>query len=136
MAGKGFLDVAREVVAGTTEFHWRAAVVHAYYALLLEGRDTLFRWGQSMPRRDTVHAWVRLRFTYAKDADLQQLGDALDDLSRLRNLASYDLSALKDFKSSAKALAAIQQANSALALLDQIDADPTRQATAIASLPP
>jgi hypothetical protein len=136
MPGRGFLDVARELSAGTTEFHWRAAVVHAYYALFLECRDLLFRWGRVMPRRDNVHAWVRLRFTYAADADLKHIGDTLDYLVKRRNLASYELSPLPMFASSSAAHDAVQQAADALALLDQVDGDPVRRKTANASLPP
>jgi len=39
MRGRAFLDVARTDIAGPTEAYWRAAVVNAYYALLLESRD-------------------------------------------------------------------------------------------------
>src|SRR5437868_6643548 len=99
MPGRGFLDLAKEVVAGATEYHWRGAAVHAYYALFLECRDALGRWGFAVPRGVNVHAHVRLKLTYAKDADLKELGTALDRLVKLRNKASYDLSALPDFAS-------------------------------------
>src|SRR5437588_582327 len=107
MPGRGFLDLAKEVVRGATEYHWRGAATHAYYALFLECRDALERWGFAAPRGVNVHAHVRLRLTYAKDADLQLLGTALDRLVQLRNQASYDLSALPAFASNARALQAI-----------------------------
>src|SRR6267378_2209099 len=97
MQGKDFLALAREIFAGATERHWRGAAGRAYYALLLEGREALFRWGFALPPRDNVHSFVRLRFSFAADADMKAIGKALDKLSRLRNQADYDLSALPAF---------------------------------------
>src|SRR5262245_9259250 len=131
MAGRGFLDVAREVVAGSTEFHWRAAAIPAYYALFLECRGAPFRWSHQRPRRDNVHAWVRLRLHYASDPDLKRLSDDLDNLVRLRNKASYDLLPLPSFISPAAAQDAIRQVVAALALVDSIDGDAARRAAAI-----
>ena len=88
-----------------------------------------------MPRRDNVHSYVRLRFTYAADDDLKAIGDALDTLVKLRNRASYDLSAT-DFSSNTRAQRAVQTAEDALALLDAIAADPARLAEARAALTP
>ena len=135
MPGRGFLDVARDFAGGPTEYHQRAAVVNAYYALVLECRDALFRWGIAMPPRDKMHAWVRLRFTYAGDADLRFIGFTLDDMVKDRNKASYDLQA-PQFGTPAIALNAIKKATTALARLGQIDADPARRAAAIASIKP
>jgi hypothetical protein len=139
MQGRAFLDLAHEVVVGSTETHWRGAAIHAYYALFLECRDILGRWGIPFSPRPNVHAAVRLRFTYAADPDPKDIGFILDKLVQLRNQASYDLSSalsLQLFASSAKALAAIQASSNAIALLDAIEADPARRAAAIASFPP
>jgi hypothetical protein len=136
MQGRAFLDVARDALAGTTEAHWRGAVVHAYYALMLECRDTLKRWGFSVPPRQNMHSWVRLRFLYATDLDVKGIGRALEELVLLRNKASYDLSAVPEFASPADARKAIVRAANALVMMDSIDGDPARRAAAVASLPP
>ncbi len=135
MPGRGFLDVARDVAAGPTEFHWRAAVIHAYYALVLECRDALSRWGFVVPRRDSMHAWVRLRFVYSSDSQLKAIGDVLDKLVQQRNRASYDLRS-SEFSSPGVAHDAISDASAALAVLDQVDADSARRTAAIQSIRP
>jgi hypothetical protein len=136
MNGRGFLEVARSDAAGPGEAFWRAAAVNAFYALILECRDALLRWGVTSFPRQNVHAVVRLKLTYASALDVKQLGLALDDLVQLRNHASYNLRALPAFSSPVRAQEAIQDATDALALLDAIENDSARRAAAIASLPP
>src|SRR5438874_1368051 len=119
MAGRGFLDVARDVVAGPTEFHRRAAIIHAYYALILECRDVLLRWGLGMPPRANMHSWVRLRFAYSSHPEIKTIGDLLDKLVQRRNQASYDLRATT-FPSLSLARQSIADAATGITLLDQI----------------
>jgi hypothetical protein len=88
------------------------------------------------PPRHNVHASMRLRFTYAGDPDLKQIGDALDDLVQFRNQATYNLQPSRRFASATQANDAVQQATKFLALLDQIDSDPARRAAAVASIRP
>src|SRR5437870_398756 len=102
---------------------------------MLESREALFRWGFSLTAGKNVHHWVRLCFIYCANADLKVIGRALEELVWLRTRADYDL-ASPLFASAAKARAAIQQAASALALLDQIEADPARRAVAISAIRP
>jgi hypothetical protein len=136
MDGRGFLPVARDLAAGPTEAYWRAAAGRAYYALFHECLSALRRWGFAVPRRDNAHALVRLRFAYATDPDLKAIGDALDDLVKLRNQADYRLEFPGSFRAPGATKQAIDDARAAIALLDQIDGDPRRRAAAIASIRP
>jgi hypothetical protein len=111
-------------------------VIHAYYALFLECRDALTRWGIPLPPRQNAHSAVRLRFLYAADVDLKSISDSLDTWVQRRNRASYDLGALLDFASDALARRALQEVTDTLALLDAIESDPARRASAIAAFPP
>ncbi|HZT83054.1 MAG TPA: hypothetical protein VFA26_22690 [Gemmataceae bacterium] len=131
MPGREFLKVARDVVNRPSEYHRRAAFVHAYHGLFLGCRDALFRWGFKHPRRDNVHTWTRLRFAFATDHELRDIGDALDQLGQSRNQANYNLNPHPDLATEAPAQKAIQDAADPLALLDALDADPARRAAAI-----
>jgi hypothetical protein len=133
MNGRAFLDLASELVNGKTEAHWRGAAGRAYYGLLLEGRDCLGRWGFAPPPRDQVHAFVRLRFSYATEPDLKQIGMTLDYLIQLRNRADYELASVS-FSSNTRALRALSDARRALAVLDALDGDNTRRLGAIAAV--
>ncbi len=75
MRSRDYLELAREWVTGTLERHWRGAVGRAYYAVFLECRDSLRRWGFHPSPRENIHTYVRLRFTFAANADLKQLGN-------------------------------------------------------------
>lgn len=135
MQARQFLDLAREVARGNTEAHWRGVVIHGYYALLLDCRDALNRWGRVIPQRD-LHRQVRLLFTFAKDPDLKTIGQKLERLSEARAHASYRMAPGSRFSTNVLALSLLQDAANALALLDAIDADPVRHGAAVASLPP
>ena len=134
MQGREYLELAREWVVGPAERHWRGAAGRAYYALVLECREALFRWAFPLPRRENVHTFVRLRFTFPADPDVKQIGNVLDDLGRLRNRADYNLAALAEFATPTRAQQAVQDAATALALFDAIEADPARRTAAIAAI--
>ena len=136
MDGRAFLEVARELASGATEAHWRTAAGRAYYALMLEGRAFLQRWGFAAGPRENVHAFVRLKFMYASDPDLKQVGWALDLLSQLRNEADYQPASPGSFTTADRVNLAISDAARAIDLLDQIDGDAARRAAAIASIRP
>jgi hypothetical protein len=69
MNGRDFLRSARDLLANPSEANWRSAAGRAYYALLHEGRVALERWGFPLPPRTDLHAFVRLRFSYANHPD-------------------------------------------------------------------
>jgi hypothetical protein len=110
------------------------AAGRAYYALFLEARDALIRWGIALPPHTTLHADVRLRFLYARDADLKNIGQVLDSLGQLRSYADYRLSPPGKFTRSTHAAAAVSRAERALVLLDAIAADTARSQAAVADI--
>jgi hypothetical protein len=136
MDGRAYLDVARDLLKFSSEAHWRGAALHAYYALFLECRDALGRWGVPVAGRHNIHAQVRLKFVFAKDADLNRIGVRLERCSSLRNLASYILAPSSLFASATRCATAITDAVDGIALLDAIDGDPARRSAAVAAIPP
>jgi hypothetical protein len=131
MQGRAFLLVARDDVLGLTEAHWRTAAGRAYYALFLEARDALQRWGIPPTPHQSEHWFVRLRFYIRANADLKPIGLALDGLSRLRNEADYRLAVPGRFVNNVEAQRGIVDATKAIGILDQIEADPQRRNAAI-----
>src|SRR5438874_12513162 len=137
MPGREFLELARELLAlGTLPRHWRAVLIHAYYALLLECRDAMSRWGLPPLTRQQVHAQVRLRLIFSNDPDLKRIGHRLEELGIRRNSASYDLRKLPLFASASAAHEGVKKVADALALLDAIDTDTARRAAAVAAIRP
>jgi hypothetical protein len=136
MDGRALLDVARELAAGLSEAHWRSSVGRAYYALLHEVLDTLRRWGFSLPPRDKVHTFCRLKLVYATAPDLKRVGLTLEALGRLRNTADYQVTLSGPFVSARIAVQALADAKAAVALLDALEANPARRAAAVGSIPP
>src|SRR4051794_12933493 len=134
MDGRAFLQSARDLLAVPSEANRRAAAGRAYYALLHEGRGALDRWGFVIPPRESLHRFVRLRFVLAAHPDLIQVGRALEDLGQLRNQADYQLATPGPFATAARAVQAVALAQTAINLLDQVEADPARRAAAIAAI--
>jgi hypothetical protein len=133
MDGKAFLAPARLLLAQPQEAFWRAATGRAYYALFLEARDTLRRWGFVPAKRDSAHSFVRLRMTYAADPDLHRIGLDLDRFGQLRNKADYELNAA-EFQRVAAATTVVHEVAVDLTLLDAVLADPARVAAAVADI--
>jgi hypothetical protein len=127
MNGRALLDPARRMASGVAEAEWRTAANRAYYALFLEARDAPRRWGQ-------VPAFVRYRFLYPANPDLQSIGRFLDKLYRIRSEADYETNLPGSFASAALAGNAVRDAHDAIRLLDNLEADAGRLAAAIATI--
>jgi hypothetical protein len=107
-----------------------------YYALLHEVLGALLRWGFELPPRDKVHTFAQLKFVYASDPDLKRTGLTLEALAHLRDTADYQLGTSGPFVSPRIAVSALADAQSAVALLDALEADPVRLAAAVRTVPP
>ena len=136
MDGRAFLGVARRLAAPGSEADWRTAAGRAYYALIQEAAVALRRWGLPAGPRNQFHHHLRQLFTFAPNPDLKAIGQAMEQTGQLRSEADYRLELPGSFATAARAL----WADKAIALLDAIDADPARRATAVAdvkkTLPP
>ncbi|MDB5352645.1 MAG: hypothetical protein JWN86_3892 [Planctomycetota bacterium] len=136
MNGRSFLVPAQELSVGSTEAHWRASAGRSYYALFQEALAALQRWGIAIPPRENIHAFVRLRFLYSTDAEVKDIGKAVEFLVSLRNEADYKLATAQRFRSSTESLRAVSLSRWAISRLDQIESDPDRLAEVIASIRP
>jgi hypothetical protein len=134
MDGRAFLSVARELIRGRTEAHWRSSAGRSYYALFLECRDALARWGFTLHRHATIHHFVRQRFVIPSFADLFFIGERLDRLGQLRSKADYEISASGKFATDGAAVTALTWATDALTRLDAIEADPAVRTAAVAAI--
>jgi len=133
MQGRVFLETARTLIPYDTEDCYRAAAGRIYYALFLECRDALTRWGIQSPNYQ-AHAFVRTRFLFATHKELKSIGDHLQDLGKLRNQADYEIWHSIPFLDGAEVTVGLQIATASLSLLDAIDSDPSRRAGAIAAI--
>jgi hypothetical protein len=68
------------------------------------------------------------------DKGLRGVGDALEELTRLRNHADYDMAPGKKFTSATDAQNAIMIASSQIGELDHILTNPTRASAAAADI--
>ena len=140
MEGRAFLGVARRLAAAGSEADWRTAAGRAYYALIQEAAAALKRWGLPAPPRNQFHHHVRQLFTFSRIPDLKAIGQVLEQNGNLRSEADYRLDRPGSFATAYRASWAVQEADKVIALLDAIEADPTRRSAASAdvqkTLPP
>jgi hypothetical protein len=133
MRGRDFLDTAAHLSQMRAESDWRSAISRVYYALYLDCRDALRRWGFPIPQRSS-HRDVSQRLALPKNPDLFVIAGTFGRLSSLRNRADYDLALDPMFQTSTAARNAVSEARNQIALLDAIDSDPARRSQAIADI--
>ncbi len=134
MNGRAFLATANLLLNVPCEENWRTVVGRAYYALLHEGQVALERWGFPLPPAEGLHNFVRCRFAFPVNPDMRKVSEALNKLSPVRNEADYRLRNSSRFGTDAEAVRAIDRAEEAIDLLDEMGADPARRAAAIAAI--
>src|SRR5579859_5262064 len=127
MDGRQFLTVARFAAQESDEEWQRTAGGRAYYAMFLEARAALVRWGFANIPSYQAHAYVRSRFANALPPDLKRIGNALEYLYNVRARADYEIA--QTFFTAYVVERAIDDAADMIDLLDAIDADPVRRAT-------
>ena len=130
MTGRDFVNTADHLSTRTAESDWRSAVSRAYYAVYLECREAMRRWGLTISVRGS-HRDVGQRLSAPANADLNLIARTFDHLASLRNKADYELATIPAFASAVKAKAAVSDARKAIALLDALEADPARLKQAI-----
>jgi uncharacterized protein (UPF0332 family) len=91
MDAREFHTLAQQLSLAATEAAWRSAVSRAYYAVFHVARQLMEDLGFTVPRADRAYAYLWLRLANCGDPQVQQAGNALDDLQRDRNWADYDL---------------------------------------------
>lgn len=131
MNPRDFLDVADELAAGMREAEWRSAVSRAYYSAHHVARRLLRLAGFRVPRGDQAHGYLWLRLANAGHPDVQEAGNDLNGLRRLRNYADYDLD--RPFLQ-ATALDYVAVALGIIDLLEAVAATPTVLASITATM--
>lgn len=91
MNPRDFLEVAQTLITGASEAEWRSAVSRAYYAAFHVAQRLLEQCGFAVPQAERAHGYLWLRLANSGHMDVQQAGNDLSFLRRMRNWADYDL---------------------------------------------
>jgi hypothetical protein len=133
MRGRDFLQTAVRLSAMNSESDWRSSIGRSYFALYLECREAIRRWGFPIQSRSS-HREVSQRLSFPKNVDLAILSKTFQDVSAKRNKAYYELAANPLFQNSTSSIHSTTEARTAIALLDAIESDPARLAAAVAAI--
>jgi hypothetical protein len=134
MDGRAFLGSAQHLLTLPNEANWQSAASRLYLALLHEARVALDRWGFPLPPQDDIHDFVLSRFDSYPNMDLLRVADALRRLSLFVKGADFALSSAGLFADAAAVSQHLALAQVTIDLLDQIDNDPVRRATALGDI--
>ena len=129
-----FLVAAQHLLSLPQEVCWRSAASRLYLAVLHEARVALDRWGFPLPAQDDIHDFVLSRFDSVPNMDLLRVADVLDRLRKFTANADFALSSVGLFANAVAVSRHLLLAQVGIDLLDQIDNDPARRATAIGDL--
>jgi uncharacterized protein (UPF0332 family) len=89
MNAREFLDLAEELIAGSSEAYWRTAVSRAYYCAFHVARSLMEKAGFKVPESDAAHSYLAMRLSNAKHPEIEEAGRGLEDSRRARNRADY-----------------------------------------------
>jgi uncharacterized protein (UPF0332 family) len=122
MSPRDFLDLAAALITGAHEAEWRSAVSRGYYAVFHVARTLLRQCGFMVPKGDQAHAYLWLRLSNSGHPDVDQAGQELRELRKMRNEADYDL----DFPLAHNtALGHVQLADTVFDLLETAKGEPS-----------
>jgi uncharacterized protein (UPF0332 family) len=121
MDPRAFNQVAIDIVVRrppTGPAAYRSAISRAYYAALNVAMDLLAGNGHSPGKGDSAHKKVVIYLQQSGDADLDNVGAAIDKMRTMRNHADYDMKNLdvEEFSFAQKTVETAQWA------LEQLDA--------------
>jgi uncharacterized protein (UPF0332 family) len=86
-----FLNLADDLVQGSSEAEWRTAISRSYYAAFLAAREFFIALGFRVPRASKAHSYVWMRLANCGDPVLTLVGNDLNNLQSERNRADYDI---------------------------------------------
>jgi uncharacterized protein (UPF0332 family) len=95
MDGKDFIQVAKDLIKGASEAHWRSSISRSYYAAFHISRRFVLRKGGGVPQTRDAHMMVREYLIGSNDPEVSALGTILGDLHAKRRKADYDLESFR-----------------------------------------
>jgi uncharacterized protein (UPF0332 family) len=131
MNPRDILEVADNLITGSTEASWRSAVSRAYYAAFHTARILLQRGGFRVPPTEQAHFYLTHRLANSGHPDVNQAGRDLARLRQNRNWADYDLDQPMDHD---RAVNFVQIADSILDVLEAVPPVPERLARVIETM--